>query len=141
MADAADAGTEPVVRASRLEAELRKLSASSVEREKQLLLLLVGLLDGFQRLDRAIPPDSLGDESRRLYDRYSLIRRRLESALEREGVVRINALGLEPNPELHDACDTRAMAGATDGTIIEVDEEGYLFRGEVLRRARVVVAG
>ena len=105
-----------------------------------MLLLLGGLLAGFPRLDRAIPLDSLGEESRRIHERYSLIRKRLEVALEREGVVRIDSLGLEPNPELHEASDKRAAEGAATGTIIEVDEEGYLYRGGLLRRAKVVVA-
>ncbi len=140
MSDAADAGTDLVARTRELEAALRGTLAASSERETQLLLLLVGLLDGFHRLDRAIPLDSLGEESRRIHERYSLIRKRLEVALEREGVVRIDSLGLEPNPELHEASDKRAAEGAATGTIIEVDEEGYLYRGGLLRRAKVVVA-
>jgi molecular chaperone GrpE len=142
--EAADAGSgasnDVIVRAEQLEGELRAAKRAAAARERQLLLGMVGVLDGFRRLDRAIGTETLGDEARRVSERFGLLRKRLESLLEREGVTRINSLGLATNPELHEVFDEREDPAAETGTIVDVDEEGYLHRGAVLRRAKVTVA-
>lgn len=123
----------------RLERELREAKSDARSREDQLLLTLLSVLDGFIRLDRVVDPESLGEESTQLAKRYGLIRRKLQNTLERERVTMVNSLGQEINPELHEVIDTRESE-EEEGTILEVEEEGFLYRGEILRRAKVIVA-
>jgi len=124
----------------RLERQLREEKASSEQRERQLLLALVSVLDGFLRLEKATTAEPLPQEARRVHDRFILIRRKLEAALERESVMRVNSHGMTVNPQIHQVVEMRSVENTAGGTIVEVEEHAFLFRGNVLRQGKVVVA-
>jgi molecular chaperone GrpE len=108
-------------------------------RERELLLQLVSLRDGFDRLERALAAEELCEKARGVVSRFALVRRRLESALEREGVAKVDSLGRVANPEIHEIVETRESPEPS-GTILDVESDAFLHRGAVLRTGRVVTS-
>jgi molecular chaperone GrpE len=70
----------------------------------------------------------------------ALIQRQLAEALVRAGLEPQDDLGASFDPERHEAVSTTVEPGAAAGTILQVFERGYRFRGRLLRPARVRVA-
>ena len=68
-----------------------------------------------------------------------LIQRKLSGFLESQGVARIEALGEQFNPELHEAVGMTKVDGAESGAIIEVLRQGYRLHDRVVQVAQVVV--
>lgn len=68
-----------------------------------------------------------------------LVERSLRSALEKEGLVEIEADGAF-DPHVHEAMLTQARDGADSGTVLEVVRRGYRLGDKVVRPARVIVA-
>jgi molecular chaperone GrpE len=73
-------------------------------------------------------------------DGIELIRRKLESILEAEGVKRIEAEGAFFDPNFHEAISQEPVAGAETGRILEVLQHGYVLGDRVIRPAQVRVA-
>lgn len=61
-------------------------------------------------------------------------------ALARAGVKKIDAMGKQFNPELHEAMAAVPSADVPPNTVLEVYEQGYKLHDRVLRPARVVVS-
>jgi len=98
---------------------------------------LLPLLDDFNRAGTALieNPDEIDREG------ILIILGRLAEALEREGLVEIEATpGTEFDPEVHEAVLTIPSAEVPEGSVAEVLETGYRFGDRLLRPARVAVA-
>jgi molecular chaperone GrpE len=65
----------------------------------------------------------------------------LFEALEREGLVRIDPVGVPFDPTLHDAVAHEPGDGGGCPEVVEVLRAGYLWKGRVLRPAMVKVRG
>jgi molecular chaperone GrpE len=61
-------------------------------------------------------------------------------ALQKYGVEPVSALGQEFDPQLHEAAGTVASPASAPGTVVEVEQRGFLRKGKLLRPARVLVA-
>jgi molecular chaperone GrpE len=72
-------------------------------------------------------------------DGVRLVERSLRKALEKEGLVEIEADG-RFDPHVHEAMLTQAREGTEPGTVLEVLQRGYRVGDKVVRPARVVVA-
>jgi molecular chaperone GrpE len=59
--------------------------------------------------------------------------------MAQEGVERMAVLGKEFDPNFHEALEMVIDKSNKSGVIIEVVRDGYLFKGRVLRPARVKV--
>jgi len=69
-----------------------------------------------------------------------LIARKLQNLLEAESVKRIEAEGLEFNPNFHEAISHEPAEGVESGHVIDVVQNGYLLGERVIRPALVRVA-
>jgi molecular chaperone GrpE len=69
-----------------------------------------------------------------------LIVRKLQNMLEAEGVKRIEAVGLEFNPNFHEAISHEPADGVASGHVIAVVQNGYMLGERVIRPALVRVA-
>ena len=67
-----------------------------------------------------------------------MIRTRLRTALESEGLTEIKAVGRPFDPDMHEAVDKVQGTGPTD-TVVEEIRKGYIFKGRVLRPSLVKV--
>ena len=93
---------------------------------------------------RALSSLSVGDEdsdtARDFQAGFELIALRFETLLKERGVQKIEAEGLEFDPQHHEAVAQIEQDGVPAGQIIEVVQEGYQLDDFVLRPARVIVA-
>ena len=114
----------------------RDAERRSKQRTRELLLSFLDVLDDADRAVAAVRRS----ESASLLAGVEALRRRLEQAMEAEGVQRQPALGVRFDPALHEAVSVQPVPDAErDGLVLSVVREGYELGDEVLRPARVVV--
>lgn len=84
---------------------------------------------------------SLEDENcRQLKSGFQLILDKMQHILEKEGLVRIDALGKKFDPACHEAADQTLRGDKPDGLIMEEIKSGYAFKGKLLRSSLVTIA-
>jgi molecular chaperone GrpE len=71
---------------------------------------------------------------------FELIYKQLVDHVTRLGVERVDPLGKQFDPHLHQAMDRMETLDHADGEIVQVYQPGYVFHGRVLRPAMVRVA-
>jgi molecular chaperone GrpE len=99
--------------------------------------LYVRLLEVADNLDRALGYAAKDDP---LVPGVRATRQQLLDLLRHEGVTPIAvAPGAPFDPRLHEAVETQ-VGDVPEMTVAEIKQPGYLFEGQVLRPARVVVA-
>jgi molecular chaperone GrpE len=100
---------------------------------------LLPIVDDFERaLKAATEAASAGDE---FVKGIQLIYNRLTDTLRKQGVEPIEAAqGVRFDPHLHHAVKNVEADDVEDGTILEVYQRGYNFKGKLLRPAMVTVA-
>ena len=104
---------------------------------EEIILKVLPVIDNFERSVQAAEAQHSYEA---LAEGVSLTLKQMREMLEREGVEPIEAVGQEFNPELHDAlmcCETDEYP---ENTVIDEIEKGYIYKGKVLRPARVRVA-
>lgn len=116
----------------RMEREVERM----VERGRQeLLLRFLEVVDNFQRAlmpQASVDPDGL----RRGLE---MISRQVDALLRQEGVEPIEAVGAPFDPRLHEAVAVWECEEVERETVTDEIQKGYLYRGELLRPARVRV--
>lgn len=117
----------------RIERERREEDQRAVARVVEGML---PVLDAFERA-LAAHDDPAYEEYRKGFE---LIYRQLWDALSRQGLERIEAEGKAFDPHVHHAIERVESEEHADGTVLEVLQHGYAFRGKVLRPTTVRVA-
>jgi len=152
--DSASAEEDPLARviaerdeylelAQRIQADFenyRKRAARDQERlvthaHERLVRDLLPVLDD---LERALEAAERHEEAA-LVDGVRLVEQYLRKALEKEGLVEIEADGAF-DPHVHEAVLAQPREGAEAGAVVEVVQRGYRLGDRVIRPARVVVA-
>ena len=87
-----------------------------------------------------MPQDKLTDELKSFVDGYEMIYKQLMTVLEKEGVVKIDAVGKPFDPNYHQAVMRVASDEYDNDVVVEVLQEGYLLGDKTLRPAMVKVA-
>jgi molecular chaperone GrpE len=97
---------------------------------------LIPVIDGFEH--------ALAAHRETEYENYrkgfELIYKQLLDNLARLGAERIEPLGKQFDPHVHQAVDRTETTDQEEGTIMQVYQPGYVFHGRVLRPAMVRVA-
>src|SRR4026209_502201 len=111
-----------------------------IERDNEMMYtsmkgdIIKKVLPALDDLERAL-------QNRRAEDPWSdgieLIARKLQNMLESEGVKRIEALGVEFDPNFHEAISHEPANGAKSGHVIGVVQNGYMLGERVIRPALV----
>ena len=107
---------------------------AAVRAAGNIVVTLLPVLDAFD-LAQAHFEDSISDEAAALTQSRSLL---LET-LRKDGLERIDAVGVAFDPQVHDA--VAHVQGDGEQIIDEVLRAGYLWKGAVLRPAMVRVKG
>ncbi|MGW9114762.1 nucleotide exchange factor GrpE [Microbacterium sp. NPDC055683] len=94
-----------------------------------------GLLPVLDDLDRADKHGDLAEGSP-----FSAVAAKMRGVAERLGVVAFGEAGETFDPQRHEAIFQQPVPGATESTVLEVVEVGYLLGEVELRPAKVVVA-
>jgi len=120
-------------------ARLRKEVTKDVERGRRSML--VSFLDVLDNLDRAL--DAVKDRADDpVLHGVAMVRQQFLATLESFGVTRIDPSGQPFDPARHEAVATTPATDAfPTGHVSGVIAPGYLIGDEVLRAARVAVAG
>lgn len=102
--------------------------------------LLKRILDSLDDLDRATSPQNEGVDAKAVVEGIRAIDQKLMRALADAGLQVVNPVDEPFNPELHEAIATeRALSPEDDHLVARVYQPGYVFQGQLLRPARVVV--
>jgi len=108
---------------------------------ENLVKELLPIVDNLERaVDHGRKEEQRGD-SDNLLQGIELTYRSLMQLLTRHGVVEIQALGQEFNPQNHEAVRRVPSSGQAPGTVVEVYQKGYMLKDRMLRPAMVAVAG
>jgi len=95
---------------------------------------ILPILDDFERALK------MGDADSEYARGMELIYQRLSDALKKLGLEPISAKGQKFDPHIHHAVDRVETADAEEDTILDEYQQGYNFRGRLLRPAMVKVA-
>ncbi len=118
----------------------RDVGAAEARGIAKLARELLPALDNFERaLDAAESQPENRDHH--LTDGIRLVQSELLGALGRVGIQADSPMGERFDPHRHEALAQQPADGAEPGTIIEVYSAGYTYGDEILRPAKVVVAG
>jgi molecular chaperone GrpE len=102
---------------------------------------MLSVKDNLERALAAIPEDLRGDERMKgLIAGIEATGRELDSAFQRHGIVRIEAMGQALDPHLHQAMMEIPNDEAEPGTIVQEMQAGYTIKDRLLRPALVGVA-
>ena len=118
--------------AQRREAEVRERTVRNIFED------LLPVLDNFERAVQAAQNAS-DVTSLRVGVEYIL--KQLHESLRAHGVEPMETRGQKFDPLHHEALEEVPGSGEAPGTVIEEAQRGYSFKGQVLRPARVRVAG
>ena len=101
------------------------------------------LLPALDNFERALAAAEAQPENRdhHLTDGIRLVQSELLGALARVGIEPNSPKGERFDPHRHEAVAQQPVDGAEAGTIVEVYSAGYTYGEDVLRPAKVVVAG
>ena len=112
----------------------REHARAEQEGKRDLLLTLLDVMDDF---DRAL--GHVGEASDAVADGLRLIHQRLGRVLESNGVTPFLSAGEQFDPEIHEAMTVADSDEYESGMVSEEERRGYLWNGELLRPARVIV--
>ena len=102
---------------------------------------MLSVKDNLERALAAIPEDLRGDERMKgLIAGIEATGRELESAFQRHGIARIEAMGKPLDPHLHQAMLEVPHDEVEPGTIVQEMQPGYTIKDRLLRPALVGVA-
>ncbi|HEU4976209.1 MAG TPA: nucleotide exchange factor GrpE [Baekduia sp.] len=151
-ARAEDAAAEPAepdfkdlyLRAAAETENVRKRMRRDVEaaQARGVARLARELLPSLDNLDRALASAEAqeGDAEHHLTKGIRLVQQELLGALTRVGIEPYSPEGEAFDPHQHEAVAQQPVDGAQSGTIVQVYQQGYRYKDEVLRAAKVVVA-
>lgn len=102
--------------------------------------LVRSLLDPFDDLDRFANVDPASTTASIVTEGVAMVERKMARALQAAGLEIVNPVDAPFDPALHEAVATTPAASADeDSTVAQVYQLGYVFGGQLLRPARVVV--
>ena len=102
--------------------------------------MLKGMLEALDDLGRFAHVDPAATDAKTIVDGVEMVERKLQKTLAGHGMEIINPIGHPFDPSLHEAVMTEAAPSQDeDHVVARVFQVGYLFNGQLLRPARVVV--
>jgi molecular chaperone GrpE len=102
--------------------------------------MLKGIIDPLDDIGRFAHVDPATTDAKTLVDGVAMIEKKLTKTLTGHGLEIINPVGHPFDPALHEAVMTEpAATPEEDHLVARVFQVGYVFNGQLLRPARVVV--
>lgn len=118
----------------RAEAELEEVSLYGSQN------LIYGLLKVADELELAVKAGEGSKESGPLVKGVKMALKRLVELLQNEGVSRIEAIGKQFDPSVHEAIESVPTADLPEGRVVEEIRSGFMLRGKVIRPSLVKVS-
>ena len=102
--------------------------------------MLKGMIDALDDLGRFAHVDPSTTDAKTVVDGVEMVEKKLLKTLAGHGMEIVNPVGQPFDPALHEAVMTEPAASKDeDHVVARVFQVGYLFNGQLLRPARVVV--
>ncbi len=98
------------------------------------------LLTPLDHFNLALKHETTDEESEKIFQGFKMIKDQLNKALEDEGVSIIDALNEEYDPNFHQAIMTEKVKGKEANVVLEVLQEGYMFKDRIIRPAIVKIS-
>lgn len=115
----------------------RERAEAGARGQAELVMKLVDALDDLSRFAHVDPATT---DSQTLHKGIELVEQKALKVLESAGLTIINPVDATFDPQLHEAVMTEpALSREDDHTVGKVFQRGYMFNGQLLRPARVVV--
>ena len=108
-------------------------------RESSARSLLTRLLVVQDEMDMAARHSEEGEGNGEMKEGVEMVRRKLASLLESEGVERIECVGRPFDPGLHEAVEKVQGDSSGEDTVVEEIRPGFTFKGQLLRPSMVKV--
>jgi molecular chaperone GrpE len=122
----------------RQERDLADLRGRAGER---IVTELIPVLDDLDRaIEHTVASAASGGELEHLLSGVEMVRTRILTVFEKEGVEVVDPFGAAFDPNLHHAVGQREDAEVPEHTVVEVYQKGYLMGGRVVRPAMVIVS-
>lgn len=103
----------------------------------EILKNLLPVLDDFKMM---IDKSSKGENEQSILDGAKLIYENLQQILEKEGLTKVDALGENFDPELHEALMMKPIDNEEEhDKVIEVFQDGFKLQDRLLRPSKVIV--
>ena len=118
----------------RMNREIPLMSEAGTRRMATELLVIL------DELDCALASGSSSEGSKAIVEGVEMVKKKLVSILEKEGLAKIETVGLKFDPNKHEAMMQIATNDHEEGTIVEEIRTGYIFKGQVIRPSLVKVA-
>ncbi len=115
-----------------------KLQISDVVK-MEVIQGILPVLDNFERALQ-VPKDQLSEENKSFLEGYEMIYKQLVTALEKQGLKKMEAVGKPFDPQYHEAVMRTPSDECDDDTVVEVLQAGYLLGDKTVRPAMVKVA-
>ncbi len=104
-------------------------------------VVIKGLLESMDDLARCAKLDAASVDAATVLDGVRLVEQKLLKSLAGHGLELVDPAGRPFDPALHEALTTAPAARAEDDDLVaQVYQVGYVFNGQLLRPARVVVS-
>ena len=124
---------------------IREAAAAQERGAVKLALALLPAIDNLERALAHVDTAEIGDGGQNGADSLVAGIKHVHSdviaALERAGIERYSPEGERFDPQYHEAVAQQPVQGAEPGVVVEVFQRGYRMGENVVRPARVVVAG
>ena len=102
------------------------------------LTAILPIVDNFERARQQLKPES--DEAQTLHRSYQGLYKQLVEVLKQQGVAPMRVVGLQFDPNLHEAVLREPSEEFSEDIITEELQRGYHLEGKVLRHALVKVS-
>jgi molecular chaperone GrpE len=111
------------------------------EEVRKLYLSVLEVLDALDRIFRSVraKEDQVTPQMQKWLGNFRTARSLLEKILTDRAVVRIENLDQGFDPHWHKVAQVVVDTARPEGTIVEEVQRGYVWRGQVLRKAEVIV--
>lgn len=122
--------------------ELAEKEAIHLREIKEILQRFLEVKDSLETFlgEQQPQTESLSQEGVTILNQVKLLDRQFTLALERSGVVSIDCIGQEADPELHKVVGLTQHPEVAPETIVQEKVKGYYYRDSLLRRPEVIVA-
>jgi len=102
---------------------------------------MLSVADNLARALAAIPEEHRGNEAMKAFvTGIEMTARELETVFQRNGIVRIKAIGEKLDPNRHQAIMEMEATDSEPGTVVHEMQPGYMIKDRLLRPAMVGVA-
>lgn len=102
--------------------------------------LLCEMISVADDLDRSIAASKKNHDAQSLFKGVEMMHKKLIGILVKEDIEKIECVGKQFDPRMHEAVAVDESKHYKDNTVIEELEKGYVFKNKVLRPAKVKVA-